>query len=35
MALDLPERGGDVKEQLAAIENYLRMQKKFDGNRLR
>jgi hypothetical protein len=35
VALDLPERGGDVKEQLAAIENYLRMQKKFDGNRLR
>lgn len=35
VALDLPERGGDVKEQLAAIENYLQMQKKFDGNRLR
>lgn len=35
VALDLPERGGDVKEQLAAIENYLQMQKKYDGNRLR
>lgn len=35
VALDLPQRGGDVGEQLSAIENYLRMQQKFDGNRLR
>lgn len=35
IALDLPKRDGDTEEQLHAIEQYLIMQKRFDGARLR
>ncbi len=34
-ALDLPMRDGSVEEQFRSIENYLVMQQKFDGKRLR
>ncbi len=33
--LDLPQRPGDVGEQLEAVRQYLEMQRKYDGNRLR
>lgn len=33
--LDLPQRNGDIGEQLKDIEKNLQMQRKFDGNRLR
>lgn len=35
VALDLPQRTGDIEGQLNSIEKYLLMQQKFDGNRLR
>lgn len=35
VALDIPETEGTVEEQLYAIEKYLMMQKKYDGERLR
>ena len=35
VALDLPQRGGSVEEQIHAIRQYLEMQKRFDGGRLR
>lgn len=35
VALDLPQRSGDIEGQLHSIEKYLLMQQKFDGNRLR
>ena len=35
VALDLPQRGGSVEDQIHAIRQYLEMQKRFDGGRLR
>jgi len=35
VALDLPQRGGSVGEQLNAMEKYLQMQLRFEGTRLR
>ena len=35
VALDLPQRGGSVEEQIHGIRQYLEMQKRFDGGRLR
>ncbi len=33
--LDLPRGSGDIGQQLTDIEKNLKMQQKFDGNRLR
>lgn len=35
VALDLPQRGGEIDEQIQGIRRYLEMQRHFDGNRLR